>query len=269
MSAACQQLYAIHSQAAIELRLLLLAYNCLLNTCHQLQCDRGLLDLGTQAPTAAGRGQHAAGGAAGRSDPEHGPRAGGHCAGEPVCRICPSSRFHATALTAARPDTTCCLPGCRTEVTASSAAGVEFAKADQRYLLVLSTALSTRKAGAPERECSVKLRADVTSTKPIEPDEFQGFATTPGCTPNSYNPSPEHGMPPTFRGDRGCPLSWLGNSMGSKIVGGALKLSGGSAQLLTYTLAADWRWPRPPGGAVEDPAEARRAMVGRLPPRKV
>jgi hypothetical protein len=53
---------------------------------------------------------------------------------------------------------------------ASSEAGVEFKYGNQRYLLVLSTELSTMKGGAPSRELSIKLRQDVTSTQPIEPD---------------------------------------------------------------------------------------------------
>jgi hypothetical protein len=71
---------------------------------------------------------------------------------------------------------------------------------------------------------------------------------------NSYNPTPEPGVPPTFRGDRKCPLSWLGSRMGSAVGGGRLRLPGGSAQLLTYTLAADWVRPPP---AQRRPADRR------------
>lgn len=74
---------------------------------------------------------------------------------------------------------------------ANSEAGIEFEFANQRYLLVLSMELSTEKGGASARQVAVHLRADVTSTQPIEPDAFQGFASVPGATANSYNPTPE------------------------------------------------------------------------------
>ena len=151
---------------------------------------------------------------------------------------------------------------------ADSDAGIEFEFTKQRYLLVLSTALSLEKGGAPVREVAVKLRDDVTSTQPIEPDAFQGFATVQGATTNSYSPTPEQGIPPTFRGDHKCPLSWLGSQMGSPVGSGRLRLAGGSAQLLSYSLEADFSWPRP-AAAAGDEAAAHRQMVGRAPPRKV
>merc|ERR1711969_486118 len=88
---------------------------------------------------------------------------------------------------------------------ADSDAGIEFEFTKQRYLLALSTALSLEKGGAPVREVAVKLRDDVTNTQPIEPDAFQGFANVQGATTNSYSPTPEQGIPPTFRGDHKCP----------------------------------------------------------------
>ena len=153
----------------------------------------------------------------------------------------------------------------------NSEAGVEFQFANQRYLLIMSTELSTVKGGAPLREVAVQLRADVTSTKPIEPDGFQGFASVPGSTANSYSPTPEQGIPPTFRGDRDCPLSWLGSQMGSTVGSGQLRLPGGSVQLLTYTLQSDWAWPRPggEGGDGAEDQEAWRNQVGRRSPKKV
>jgi len=58
--------------------------------------------------------------------------------------------------------------------------------------------------------------------------------------------------------------------MGSKIGSGELRLAGGSAQLLTYTLDSDWARPRPGGAAAdEDDAALRREQVGRRPPKKV
>ena len=77
---------------------------------------------------------------------------------------------------------------------------------------------------------------------------------------NSYNPTPEPGVPPTFRGDRKCPLSWLGSRMGAAVGGGQLRLPGGSAQLLTYTLASDW--VRPPLRAPGGPARPRATVSG-------
>ena len=149
-----------------------------------------------------------------------------------------------------------------------SNAGIEFAHTKERYLLLLSTEVSTDKGGAATRQVTVKLRHDVTSTQPIEPDTFQGFASVPGSTTNSYNPTPEQGIPPTFRGDHKCPLSWLGNEMGSRVGNGQLRIAGGSAQLLSFTLSADFNWA-PPGAATADPSELHRQMVGRQPPKKV
>ena len=146
--------------------------------------------------------------------------------------------------------------------------GVEFEFAKQRYLLVLSTQLSTEKGGAPVRQVSVQLREDVTSTQPIEPDTFQGFGTVPGTSPNSYNPTPEQGIAPTFRGDHKCPLSWIGSQMGSAVGSGMLRLPGGSAQLLSYSLEADFGWPRPTTAPVDEELDHRQ-MVGRTPPKKV
>jgi hypothetical protein len=153
----------------------------------------------------------------------------------------------------------------------SSQVGVEFARAPQRYLLVLSTALSTAKGGSMPREVSIQLRGDVTSTQPIEPNAFQGFASVPGATANSYSPTPEQGIPPTFRGDRACPLSWIGNVMGSKAGSGQLRLPGGSVQLLTWTLQSDWAWPQSHATGTEEGAPERllRESIGRRPPKRV
>ena len=83
-------------------------------------------------------------------------------------------------------------------------------------------------------------------------------------------------MPPTFRGDAKCPLSWLGSKMGAangggggawRATNGELALPGGSAQLLTYTVAADWKWPQP--GAAMAAKDSDHARIGRRPPRKV
>lgn len=153
------------------------------------------------------------------------------------------------------------------EEVPDSEAGVEFAYAKQRYLLVLSTELSVLKGGAPVRRLSIQLHPNITSTQPIEPDAFQGFASVPGATTNSYNPTPEAGIPPTFRGDRSCPLSWQGSKIGSSVGDSQLRLPGGSVQLLTYTLAEDWVGGRP---EVEGQAGHRhRHEVGRRPPTKV
>lgn len=90
-----------------------------------------------------------------------------------------------------------------------------------RALLFLSTAVSSKRAGAGIRQLSIQLHADVTSTKPIEPDRFQGFADTPqGDGPP--------GIMPNFYGDRSCFMSWYGGKM-------PLQLAGGSSQLVTYT----------------------------------
>ncbi len=148
-----------------------------------------------------------------------------------------------------------------------SEGGIEFAHTKERYILILSMRLSTEKAGAPARQVSVKLRQDVTSTQPIEPDAFQGFASVPGSTTNSYSPTPEQGIPPTFRGDRKCPLSWLGSEMGSQVGSGQLQLPGGSAQLLTYTLAADFQWHPTPGNREDESKDLEK--VGRSAPKKV
>lgn len=149
-----------------------------------------------------------------------------------------------------------------------SNAGIEFAHTKERYLLLLSTEVSTDKGGAATRQVTVKLRHDVTSTQPIEPDAFQGFASVPGSTTNSYNPTPEQGIPPTFRGDHKCPLSWLGNEMGSRVGNGQLRIAGGSAQLLSYSLSSDFNWA-PPRAATADSSELHSQMVGRHPPKKV
>jgi hypothetical protein len=68
-----------------------------------------------------------------------------------------------------------------TAVAASSEAGTEFAHADQRYLLVLSTALSTTKGGAGHGRCSHShaLRSILYGETPMEyaaprEDDFAG-----------------------------------------------------------------------------------------------
>jgi len=159
-------------------------------------------------------------------------------------------------------------------VSMTSNAGAEFAHGNQRLLLVLSTELSVNKAGAPVRGLTMQLRSDVTSTHPIEPDTFQGFAGVPGAdNTNWFSPTASPGMPPTFRGDRSCSMSWvgskIGNANGGQLGGSALRLPGGSAQLLSVSLAADFSNVPRSHGAGAEAAAARRQMVGRRAPRKV
>ncbi len=45
--------------------------------------------------------------------------------------------------------------------------------APTRLILLVSTRLSPAKGGAPTRALTVRLRDDVTSTRPLEPDAFQ------------------------------------------------------------------------------------------------
>lgn len=91
-------------------------------------------------------------------------------------------------------------------------------------LLFISTALSAVRGGAPVRTLSVQMRADVSSTKPVEADHLQGW----GDLPQLRSPM---GIVPTFFGTEECFLSWYGGKM-------PLKLSGGSTQLVTYTRVA-------------------------------
>ena len=97
-----------------------------------------------------------------------------------------------------------------------------------RALLVLSTALSSERGGAPVRPLALQMRSDVTSTKPIEPDFFQGWGAVPGF--NGVGEWP-HGVDASFFGRAECDLSFGGAKM-------PLQLAGGSAQLVTYTLWA-------------------------------
>ena len=76
------------------------------------------------------------------------------------------------------------------------------------------------------------------ATRRDECTRSQGFAPVPGSTTDSYSPTPEQGIPPTFRGDQKCPLSWLGSEMGSQVGSGQLQLPGGSAQLSSWPSSA-------------------------------
>ena len=137
-----------------------------------------------------------------------------------------------------------------TNATASAPGAYHNAR---RLLLMFSTALSPQKAGAPIRSVRVRLRDDVTSTKPVEPDRYQGFADLPGSK------SPPPGLPPTFDGKQECALSWVGNVM-------PLQLPGGSAQLLSFTLAED----SADAGAAEAERESQNwGSIGRRPPRRL
>ena len=126
----------------------------------------------------------------------------------------------------------------------------------RRLLLMFSTELSPNKAGAPTRSVHVRLRHDVTSTKPVEPDRYQGFADLPG----SKTPPP--GLPPTFDGKHECSLSWVGNVM-------PLQLPGGSAQLLSFTLAEDSKAASADAGAATETERGSLSWgsIGRRPPR--
>ena len=123
-----------------------------------------------------------------------------------------------------------------------------------RALLILSTDLSTKRGGAPLRQLSIQMRPDVTSTKPLEPDFFQGWGDLPG---NSDSPP---GLSPTFFGRGECFLSWWGGKM-------PLKLAGGSIQLVTYTMmGSDAVEPTP--APEEAAASFIEAGAGRRPPRR-
>lgn len=117
----------------------------------------------------------------------------------------------------------------------------------RRLLLFLSTALDASAGGAAVRDVPVTLHSTVVSSKPIEPDTFQGYATWPGQlgTP---------GMPPDFAGTGACDLSWLGKTA-------PLRMPGGSAQLVEFVQQAvpERRVPQQTDGA----------RVGRPPPRVI
>ena len=120
-----------------------------------------------------------------------------------------------------------------------------------RLLLFVSTALSAARGGAPVRQLSIQMRADVKTTKPIEPDYFQGWGDLPG------RDAPP-GIAPSFHGGRECFLSWWGNEM-------PLQLAGGSAQLVRYTLLE----PGTPHVARDrGPGTSHQQQVARAPPRR-
>ena len=109
---------------------------------------------------------------------------------------------------------------------------------NRRLLLFLSTALQREAVG----DATIHVRDDVVSSTPIEPDRFQGFADLPG-DPNI------DGFGPNLLGKQACSLSWTGNVM-------PLRMPGGSAQLVRFTLTADWPFvppaPQPSPGAPSD-----------------
>ena len=119
-----------------------------------------------------------------------------------------------------------------------------------RALLVLSTALSSERGGAPVRQLALQMRSDVTSTKPIEPDFFQGWGAVPGF--NGVGEWPQ-GVDASFFGRAECDLSFGGAKM-------PLQLAGGSAQLVTYTLWAATT-ASPPRDAPGEEELVRRAQV--------
>lgn len=128
-------------------------------------------------------------------------------------------------------------------------------KNSRRLLLFLSTRLSPRRGGASPRRVGVRLRSDVASTRPIEPDGFQGFADLPG----SQTPPP--GLPPTFFGVHGCELSWVGDDLTM------MELPGGGMQLLSYTLAEDWQ--ERTADVKEDGSEPFRWVGRSKPPTRI
>ena len=93
-------------------------------------------------------------------------------------------------------------------------------------LWILSTQLSFERGGAASRQLNVSLHDSVWTTHPVEPDAYQGFTTD-------------------------CNLGWLGPLA-------PLKLSGGSVQVVSYSL-----------GPMESQQadENRQRRVGRKPPR--
>lgn len=107
-------------------------------------------------------------------------------------------------------------------------------------LLVLSTRLSTRDGGAPTRQLNITLREDVWTTHPIEPAPFHGFTSD-------------------------CNLNWLGPAV-------PLRLAGGSAALVSYTLVppyvcpGDPACPDWPGDGEEE--DERADKIGRRAPSR-
>ena len=124
-----------------------------------------------------------------------------------------------------------------------------------RALLVLSTSLSSERGGAPVRQLAIQMRSDVTSTKPIEPDFFQGWGAVPGF--NGVGEWPQ-GVDASFFGRAECDLSFGGGKM-------PLQLAGGSAQLVTYTMWAATT-ASPPRDAPGE--EERVRQIGRRPLRR-
>ena len=127
-------------------------------------------------------------------------------------------------------------------------------------LLVLSTALSPTLGGAPVRQLSLRLRADVKATKPVEPDYVQGWGFLPDVSGVARGSSPK-GLSPTFQGRRECFTSWWGSIM-------PLQLAGGSAQLVEYYTIDDKAGGEGRGGAAAAAAARHDARIGRAPPRR-
>jgi len=117
-------------------------------------------------------------------------------------------------------------------------------------ILFISTAFSDARGGAPIRQLTIHMHSNVTSTKPVEPDQFQGWADLPDL-------AIPQGFPPGFFGTSECLLSWYGWKM-------PLQLAGGSTQLVTYTVipAKDSRQSR-----VSDKEMELHQHIGRAPPR--
>jgi len=112
-----------------------------------------------------------------------------------------------------------------------------------RLLLFLSTAVSATAGGAPVRDVLVTLHPSVVLSAPIEPDEFQGYATWPGRQDTP-------GIVPQFSGTEGCTLSWLGRRA-------PLRMPGGSAQLVSLQFVSK---------QVSKPRQAKRAMRSQQAP---
>ena len=109
-------------------------------------------------------------------------------------------------------------------------------------LLVLSTALSESKGGAAARPLELRLRGDVATVQPIEPDLLQGYGDQDqSWGPNGAYDSIVQEEPANFAGLGRCNIKWMGPRAPLLLPGGGVQLLGidfGPARrrpLLTYS----------------------------------